>query len=89
MANRVAFLKLLQAHGVEARLVNIYFVDGYEKKVKYSDSDKYKTIQNKNTSVDEWKEAIMHEEQYLGISNLKDKMIFPVFVSCKKEESFG
>lgn len=84
MANRVAFLKLLKSHNIEARLVNIYFVDGYEKKIKDPDSDKYYTIQNKNTSIEEWGKAIKEEENYLGISGLIDKTIFPVYVNCKQ-----
>ena len=83
MANRVAFLKLLNSHGVDAKLVNIYFIDGYEKRIKDLDSD---IIQNKNTSQEEWERAIMEEENYLGISRLKNLMIFPVFVNCKKYE---
>ena len=86
MANRLAFLKLLLSHGIEAKLVNIYFIDGYEKKVKDPDSDKYYTIQNKNTSQEIWEKAILEEENYLGISELRNKYIFPVFVNCKKEE---
>ena len=86
MANRIAFLKLLMSNGVEARLVNIYFIDGYEKKVKDPESEKYYTIQNKNTSQEEWEKAITEEENYLGTSKLRDKMFFPVFVNCKKEE---
>ena len=86
MANRVAFLKLLHSHHIEAKLVNLYFVNGYEKKVKDPDSEKYYTIQNKNTSVEEWEKAIIEEENYLGISNLVNKHIFPVFVNCKEEK---
>lgn len=84
MANRVAFLKLLQSHGVKAKLVNIYFVNGYEKKIKDSDSEKYYTIQNKNTSKDQWRECITKEEDYLGISKLVGEHIFSVFIDCKK-----
>lgn len=87
MANRLAFLKLLLSHGIEAKLVNIYFVDGYEKKVKDSDSDKYYTIQNKNTSIDKWEDAIKEEENYLGISGVRNKFVFPVFVDCKKDNT--
>lgn len=87
MANRVAFLKLLHSHKIEAKLVNIYFVNGYEKKVKAPDSDKYYTIQNKNTSVKEWDDAITEEEKYLGIAKLKNKHIFHVFVNCKEERN--
>jgi hypothetical protein len=85
MANRVAFLKLLQSHNIDAKLVNVYFVDGYEKKVKDPDSDKYYIIQKKNTSQSKWMNAIEIEENYLGISKLVGKTIFPVFVNCKKE----
>lgn len=85
MANRIAFLKLLQSHKIEARLVNIYFVDGYEKKVKDPDSEKFYTIQNKNTSKDKWDKALADEEKYLGISGLINKLILPVFINCKKD----
>ena len=86
MANRIAFLYLLKKHNIEARLVNIYFVDGYEKKVVPPDSDKLYIIQNKNASIEDWKKAIKEEEDYLGISNLiKDRKIFSVFVNCKGE----
>ena len=86
MANRLAFLKLLNSHGVDARLVNIYFIDGYEKRIKDPDSDKYYTIQNKNTSQEEWETAITEEENYLGTSQLRDKMVLSVFVNCKRED---
>jgi len=84
MANRIAFLKLLLSHGVEARLVNIYFIDGYEKRIKDPESDKYYTIQNKNTSQEEWETAITDEENYLGTSKLRDKLVLSVFVNCKQ-----
>ena len=84
MANRIVFLYLLKKHNIEARLVNIYFVDGYEKKVVPPVSDKLYIIQNKNASIEDWKKAIKKEEDYLGISNLiNDKKIFSVFVNCK------
>lgn len=83
MANRVAFLKLLHSHGIEAKLVNLYFVNGYEKRVKDPDSDKYHIIPNKKTSVEEWEKVIIEEENYLGISGLKNKSIFHVFIECK------
>lgn len=84
MANRIAFLKLLQSNGVKAKLVNIYFVNGYEKKMKNPVSEKYYTIQNKNTSKDQWRECITKEEDYLGISKLVGEHIFSVFIDCKK-----
>lgn len=89
MANRIAFLYLLKKHNIEARLVNIYFVDGYEKKVVPPDSDKFRIIKNKNASIEDWKKAIKEEEDYLGISNLiNDKKIFSVFVNCKGENEW-
>jgi hypothetical protein len=86
MANRIAFLKLLHSNEIDAKLVNIYFLNGYEKKIKDPDSDRYYTIQNKNTTKDEWEDAIKEEENYLGISKLVGKHIFPVFINCKGEE---
>ena len=86
MSNRIAFLKLLMSHGVEARLVNIYFIDGYEKKIKDPESDKYYTIQNKNTTQEEWEKAITAEEKYLNTSKLRGKFVLPVFVNCKRED---
>lgn len=83
MANRIAFLKLLDSHQVDARLVNVYFINGYEKKVKDPDSNKYYVIQNKNTSKEDWEKAIKEEKDYLGISSLRGKLIFSVFVNCK------
>lgn len=82
MANRIAFLKLLQSNDIEAKLVNIYFIDGYEKRVKDPDSDKYYIIQNKNASVEDWDKAIKEEENYLGISAMMNSSIFSVFVNC-------
>lgn len=86
MANRIAFLKLLKCHHIDAKLVNIYFLNGYEKKTKDPDSGKYYTIQNKNATKDEWIKAIKEEENYLGVSKLVGKHIFPVFINCKGEE---
>lgn len=84
MANRIAFLHLLEKHNIKARLVNIYFVNGYEKKVVPPVSGKSYIIQNKNASIEDWEKAIKEEEDYLGISNLiNSKKIFSVFVNCK------
>lgn len=83
MSNRIAFLKLLHSHGVDAKLVDIYFVNGYEKKVKDPDSGKYYIYQNKNATIEDWNCAIEKEELYLGISDMRGKYIFPVFVNCK------
>jgi len=87
MANRIAFLALLKKHFIDAKLVNIYFLNGYEKKIKNPVSGKYYTIQNKNATKDEWIKAIKKEEDYLGVSKLvgKDKDIIHVFINCKKE----
>lgn len=86
MANRVAFLKLLLSHNVEARLVNIYFVDGYERRARHTDSKKYYTVQNKNVSIQNWKEVIFEEERYLGVTDLTGRYIYTVFINCKEHK---
>lgn len=83
MANRMAFLALLEKHRIDARLVNIYFIDGYEKKSKDPDSGKYHTLLNKNASKEDWKRVIKEEEEYLGIADRLNGKAHFVFVNCK------
>lgn len=56
-ANRIAFLNFLEHHGVEAHLVFIYFMNGYDNGTS-SESVKHKG---------EWEAAIEREDKYLGI----------------------
>jgi len=67
-ANRILFLNYLLENGIEAKLLFIYFVNGYKKN----------GIQSGVKSKSEWLQLIKEQDDYLGITQskaLKDKIL--------------
>lgn len=73
-ANRLLFLYFLQKQCIKAKLVFIYFLNGYE-------VDNNKNIRTK----DEWEKVIDQQDKYLNISDnnwVKDN-VFNVFIDAR------
>ena len=87
MANRLATTALLQKHGIKAKTLCIYFVNGYRKRVE--EERKIKEVENKNTSVEEFKIAINKELAELGITEkmVSDLLTPPVFIDAEYDYS--
>ena len=87
MANRLATTALLQKHGIKAKTLCIYFVNGYRKRVE--EERKLKEVENKNTSVEEFKKAINEELADLGITEkmVSDLLTPPVFIDAEYDYS--
>lgn len=75
-ANRILFLDFLKQNGINAKLVFIYFLNGY----------KQNGIQQGIEKVKEWQRVIDEQDNYLGISGNKmlKSMIINVFVDIDK-----
>lgn len=87
LANRLATTALLQKHGVKAKTLCIYFVNGYRKRVE--EKRKIKEVDNKNTSVENFKMAINKELDELGITEtmVSDLLTPPVFIDAEYDYS--
>ncbi len=73
-ANRLLFLHFLRSQGIKAKLVFIYFINGYEKDTK--------SIKSKN----EWKSILKKQDDYLNISTnkwIKDN-VYNIFIDAIK-----
>lgn len=83
LANRLAFINFLLDNGINASLLNIYFINGYE---KYKLKDRAKvTIENKSVeNEEEWKKVMNEEYDYLGINEKVKQLISNIFIDCKK-----
>lgn len=73
LANRLAFIHFLKTHGIDARLLYIYFLNGYKN-----------SRENKNVEeIKVWEEAVEKEHAYLGITKeVRDKYIFSIYPNC-------
>jgi len=70
MANRLSFVDFLSGHGIKAKLVYIYFIDGWKK-----DSP------DNVTSEDVWRQALDKEDEFFRLVD-KDRYISEVFIDC-------
>ncbi len=87
MANRLATAALLNKNGIKAKVLYIYFVNGYRKRVveKVDRKEKiYETV-NLNATEDQFKTAIQDEMDTLGISHNSVLTLLapPVFVNAE------
>ncbi len=73
LANRLSTVKLLNDNGIPAKIVNIFFIDGYY--------DRNHQI-CKDTNLETYKDAIAKEDNELGISDVKDKYVVEVFIDA-------
>lgn len=83
MANRLAFVYFLKSCGIKAKLLDIYFINGY--------IDKSKKLDNKNIidsnnvdNLNDWKNVIEQEYLYLGLNNLSKSDVKSLFIDCLK-----
>ena len=85
LSNRLATTALLQKHGVKAKTLYIYFINGYRKRTEIDRKIVEVEKGNKNTSLEEFQMAISSEFSELGIN---DKMVSnlltpPVFIDAE------
>ena len=90
LANRLATSALLNKHGIKTKILYIYFVDGYRKRVlekKGRAEILYETV-NLNASEDKFRTAIELEMQTLGINHndVSDLLAPPVFVNAEPKQ---
>ena len=83
-ANRLAFIKLMKDYGIKAKLVNIYFINGYIHKIYFPDTKEWREVYNKSASRDNWSEVIKKEKDYLGLNGNEEinKVVKDVFIDC-------
>ena len=77
-ANRILFLDFLESNNIKAKLVFIYFINGYLKN----------GMQEGVTSQNEWLNIIKEQDEYLGIENnhsLKNKIV-NIFIDVKENK---
>lgn len=89
LANRLATTALLNKHGIEAKTLCIYFVNGYRKREEERRKIKDVKNGNKNTTIEEFKDAIDKELSELGISEsmVSDLLTPPVFIDAEYDYS--
>lgn len=89
LANRLATTALLQKHGVKAKTLCIYFVNGYRKRVEKNRKIEEDKNNNKNTTVEEFKIAINKEFDELGITEkmVSNLLAPPVFIDAEFDYS--
>jgi len=82
LANRLAFINFLLDNKINASLLYIYFLNGYEK-CQLKDSKKV-IIENKSVEkIEEWEKAIKEEYIELGINGDAEQYISKIFIDCK------
>jgi len=80
LANRLSFVYFMNLCGINAILLYVYFLNGYEIREK---RDKSILGSKSVKSIDEWENAILKEHEYLGIlhTNAK-KCIHSLYIDC-------
>ena len=78
LANRLAIAALLNKHGIKTRILCIYFVNGYRKRI-------VEKVVNLNATQEDFEKAIEKELRTLGIErNSVSKFLCPpVFVNAE------
>lgn len=88
LANRLATASFLNKHGIKTKVLYIYFVNGYRKRVVERVNGKkeklFETV-NKNASKEQFETAIEKEMKTLGIDHASVSSILahPVFVNAE------
>ena len=87
MANRLATAALLNNNGIKTKLLYIYFVNGYRKRVIEKEGRKERIIEtvNLNATEEQFRMAIQDEMNALGISHdsVASLLAPPVFVNAE------
>lgn len=88
-ANRLCFIYFLkQFCNIDAELINIFFINGYDKRI-LKDNKLWKD-ENKNVaSIEKWKSAIKKEYLSLGLNDKAKSVIHEVFINCGEEDTFS
>jgi hypothetical protein len=82
LANRLAFVNFLLDSKINASLLYIYFLNGYEKP-QLKDREKV-TIKNKSVGkIEEWEKVIKEEYVELDINSNAEQYISKIFIDCK------
>ncbi|MGM0609402.1 MAG: hypothetical protein ACQESP_13415 [Candidatus Muiribacteriota bacterium] len=82
LANRLAFINFLLDNKINASLLYIYFINGYEK--RQLKGRKKITVENKSVKKqEEWEKTIEEEYTNLGINDKAKQYISNVFIDCK------
>lgn len=90
LANRLAFIYFLNALcsiKIEASLLNIYFLNGYKKRVRKAKNGFCILADKSVTDIKTWDEAIKEEYKYLGLTKEEaDYRIHSVFIDCLSKQ---
>jgi len=82
LANRLTFVHFLNKKGINASLLYVYFLNGYEK--RQLKDNKLITIENKSVvNIVDWEKAIKDEYIELGINGNVEQYISKIFINCK------
>lgn len=82
LANRLAFINFLLANKINASLLYIYFINGYEKRQLKNRKKILVGSISVNKQID-WEKAIKQEYIDLGINNKAKAYISNIFIDCK------
>lgn len=88
LANRLATASFLNKHGIKTKVLYIYFINGYRKRVAEKVNGKeeklFETV-NKNASKEQFETAIEKEMKTLGIdhASISSLLALPVFVNAE------
>ena len=87
LANRLATAALLNKHGIKTKVLYIYFVNGYRKRVLEKEGLKEKIFEtvNLNATEEQFRSAIALELQILGITHdaVSNLLAPPVFINAE------
>lgn len=87
LANRLATAALLNKHGIKTKVLYIYFVNGYRKRIveKVNRSEKIVETYNLNAEREEFEKAIKDELGTLGIDHesVSSFLCSPVFINAE------
>ena len=86
LANRLALINYLQNENevkkINASLLYIYFLNGYEK--RQLRNDKLIIVENKSVKKQaDWEKVIKEQYNDLGISTIENQYISKIFIDCK------
>lgn len=87
MANRLATAAFLNNNGIKARILYIYFVNGYRKRTvsKIGRKEIITEVENLNASENQFIESICNEKKVLGINHIDTSELIaePVFIDAE------
>ena len=88
LANRLATAALLNKHGIKTKVLYIYFINGFDKRI--IESKKIVRIYEDNASQKDYEKAIIREKNALSISeresNVSKLLSAPIFIKADSKE---